>query len=56
MKNGESCVEYDDAKEVINILRDIPDNLQKYEKMAEEGRRCVLEYHNREKIARELFG
>lgn len=56
VKNGESCVEYDDAKEVINILRDIPDNLQKYEKMAEEGRRCVLEYHNREKIARELFG
>ena len=56
VKNGESCVEYKEAKEVINILRDIPQNLLKYEKMAEEGRRCVLEYHNREKIARELFG
>ncbi|MBR1518920.1 MAG: glycosyltransferase family 1 protein [Prevotella sp.] len=56
VKNGESCIEYDDAKEVIGILKDIPYDIQKYEKIAEEGRRCVLEYHNREKIARELFG
>ena len=55
VKNGESCIEYDDAKEVIGILKDIPYDIQKYEKIAEEGRRCVLEYHNREKIARELF-
>ena len=56
VKNGESCIEYDNAKEVIGILKGIPANRQKFEKMAEEGRRCVLEYHNREIIARELFG
>ena len=55
VKNGRSCIEYDDAKTVISILRDITFDIQKYEEMAAEGRRCVLEYHNREKIARELF-
>ena len=56
LKNGESCIEYSDAKEVVDILRDIPINLKRYEEIAENGCRCVLGYHNREKIARELFG
>jgi spore maturation protein CgeB len=56
VKNGESCIEYSDAKEVVDLLRDIPINLERYEEIAENGCRCVLGYHNREKIARELFG
>ena len=55
VKGGESCIEYRDAKEVIDVLKDIPANLHKYEMMAEKGRQCVLEYHDRAKIAKELF-
>ena len=55
VKDGESCIEYRDAKEVIDVLKDIPANLHKYEMMAEKGRQCVLEYHDRAKIAKELF-
>ncbi len=56
VKHGESCVEYRHPQEVVEVLLDIPNNIQKYEAMAEEGRRQVLEHHNRAKIASELFG
>lgn len=55
VKNGESCIEYNNPQEVINILNDIPNNRHKYEMMAEEGRKCVLTHHNRAKVSRELF-
>ena len=55
VESGESCIEYRDAKEVIDVLKDIPTNQHKYEMMAEKGRQCVLEYHDRAKIAKELF-
>ena len=56
VKHGVSCIEYRQPQEVIGVLRDIPNNISKYEAMAAEGRRQVLEHHNREKISRELFG
>ena len=55
-KHNESCVEYTHAKEVIEVLSDIPNNVHKYEEMAAKGNQQVLEYHNRAKIAHELFG
>ena len=56
VKHGVSCIEYRQPLEVIEVLMDIPHNICKYEVMAAEGRRQVLEHHNREKISRELFG
>ena len=56
VKHGVSCIEYRQPQEVIEVLQDIPNNISKYEAMAEAGRRQVLEHHNREKISRELFG
>jgi hypothetical protein len=56
VKHGESCIEYHYPTEVIDILNDIPNNLYKYERMAEAGRQAVLKYHNRRKISSELFG
>ena len=56
VKHGASCIEYREPQEVIEALMDIPNNISKYEAMAEAGRRQVLEHHNREKISRELFG
>lgn len=53
--NGESCILYDKAEEAINALRDIAANPQKYEKMAEAGRKSVLKYHGRERVAKEFF-
>ena len=54
--NGASCIEYRQPQEVIEVLMDIPHNISKYEAKAKEGRRQVLEHHNREKISRKLFG
>ena len=56
VKHDESCIEYHYPTEVIDILNDIPNNLDKYERMAEAGRQAVLKYHNRRKISSELFG
>lgn len=56
VKSGETCVEYRHPQEVIEVLLDIPNSIRKYEAMAEEGRRQVLEHHNRTNIASELFG
>lgn len=56
VKHGVSCIEYRHPQEVIEVLKDIPNNISKYEAMAKEGRRQVLEHHNRAKVASELFG
>jgi len=55
VEHGESCIEYRQPQEVIEVLKDIPNNIQKYEMMAAEGRRQVLTQHNRKKIADQLF-
>ena len=55
VEHGESCIEYRQPQEVIEVLKDIPNNIQKYEMMAAEGRRQVLTQHDRKKIADQLF-
>ena len=56
VKNGESCIEYRHPQEVIGVLKDIPKNIKKYEKMALLGQEKVLEHHNRKLIAKTIFG
>lgn len=53
--NGESCILYDKPEEAINALRDIAANPHKYEQMAEAGREAVLNYHGRERVAKQIF-
>lgn len=55
VKNGESCIEYQDAKEVIDVLKEIPNNIHIYETIAANGRNSVLKYHNRNLSTIELF-
>lgn len=53
---GESCVLFEHPSEAISVLRDIPDNMTKFETMAEKGRDAVLKAHDAAECARELFG
>lgn len=55
VKNGESCVEYKQASEVVHVLMDIPNDIDKYQLMAENGRKMVQKYHNPTRVATELF-
>ncbi len=55
VENGVSCIEYRQPKEVIEVLMDIPDNREKYERMADAGRQAVLTLHDRAKISKEIF-
>lgn len=56
VEHGESCIVYNNPHEVIDVLLEIPQNLERYEQMATEGQKRVLELHNRQRIAAELFG
>lgn len=56
VESGGSCIEYHSVDEAIGVLRDIPNNVDKYERMAEKGKLQVLKEHLRKKIAAELFG
>ena len=56
VKNGVSCIEYRHPEEVIEVLMDIPNHIEKYERMAAEGQRQVLRLHNPSIISKELFG
>lgn len=56
VESGESCMEYHSVDEAIDVMRAIPDDIGKYERMAERGRRQVLREHSRKKIAADLFG
>ena len=53
--SGESCIEYHNPQQVINLLDIIPSNIHKYEKIAESGRDEVLSKHNRFMVSSELF-
>lgn len=55
VKHGESCIEYHSPAEVVRVLMDLPQNVEKYEMMAAEGQRQVLTQHSRKKISKELF-
>ncbi len=55
VKDGESCIEYDDASEVVAVLKDIIEHRGKYEQMAEAGRDAVLLEHSKSKVAAEFF-
>ena len=55
VKNGESCIEYRQPKEVIEILKIIPTDIEKYQAMANSGRDAVLQYHDRHLLSHELF-
>lgn len=56
VKNGESCIEYCEPQEVIRVLMDIPNHIEKYERMALKGRLEILKNHGRETVSNQLFG
>ena len=56
VEHDRSCIVYNDPHEVTDVLLEIPQNLERYERMAAEGQKRVLELHNRQRIADELFG
>ena len=56
VKNGESCIEYRHPEEVIDVLMGIPNNVQKYEQIAEKGRKQVLTLHGKCVVSQQLFG
>jgi glycosyltransferase involved in cell wall biosynthesis len=55
VEDGRSCLIYHSPKELINILKDIHNDISRYEAIAEAGRKDVLEQHNRKKVSSELF-
>ena len=56
VKHGESCIEYRTPQEVMEVLKDIPLNIRKYEDMALAGRNAILKYHGRAVVSQTLFG
>ena len=55
VKNGVSCLEYQQAEEVTKMLLEIKDNAAKYEEMARRGQEAVHMYHDRRLLSQELF-
>ena len=55
VEDNVSCVQYDDAEQLLRVLCDIPLHLEKYELMAERGRENVLKYHDKKLIASQLY-
>lgn len=55
VRNQESCVEYNNSKELIDALKNIPLNREFYENLVINGRNLVLTVHNRKVMARQLF-
>ena len=55
VRHGESCIEYRDPQEVIEVLLDILKDTRKYEQMAEQGRKQVLTLHGRSAVSKQLF-
>lgn len=55
VEHGISCIQWNHASEVPEILFDIAKNREKYEQIATAGREAVLKEHNPAKIAKELF-
>ena len=55
VKHLESCIEYDEAKDFIKILKDIIVRRNYYENIALKGRKSILERHNQKLISEHLF-
>lgn len=55
VKNGESCVEYRSADELMKVLAEIPTSWSHYRAIAEAGREAVLKEHARERCSKEMF-
>jgi len=55
IENNKSCIVYKNATEVLDILSQITAQREKFEQMATNGRKCVLEEHDRKKISQQLF-
>ena len=55
VKHLESCIEYDEAKEFIKILKDIIVRRNYYENIALKGRKSIIERHNQKLISEQLF-
>lgn len=53
--DGVSCRIFDTAQQCLEILRDIPDNIKRYEAIAEQGRQAVLDNHGRDAVAEQFF-
>lgn len=53
--DGESCRTFETAQQCLEILRDIPDNIKRYEAIAEQGRQAVLLNHSRKAISEQFF-
>lgn len=55
VKHGDSCIEYQQPQEVIDVLREISRDKERYEAIARAGQESVLKYHDRGVISKELF-
>lgn len=55
VRNQESCVVYNNSKELLDVLKNIPSHREFYEKLAINGRNLVLTVHNRKVTAKQLF-
>ncbi len=55
VENGKSCFIYHEESEVVSLLLDIYSDKEKYEKIAKEGQKCVLEYHSPQIVSNLFF-
>lgn len=55
VENGKSCVVYETAEKLVNNLNDLYQNISSYEQMAENGRKAILEDHDRATVSKQLF-
>lgn len=55
VETGMSCVEYHSNEELLDVLIDIPHNVEKYERMAEKGRSAIFVEHARKRISKQLM-
>lgn len=55
VEHNVSCIQYEEIKDVVNILKKIHLNPSKYEAIAENGRENILQKHKGETTSNELF-
>ena len=55
VEHNVSCIQYEEIKDVVNILKKIHLNPPKYEAIAERGRENILQKHNGKTTSKELF-
>lgn len=55
VENNKSCVIYRNTTQLMSVLKEIPSQRARYEAIAIEGRKCILDIHNRGKISKKLF-